>query len=244
MSGTTLQIKFNITTIIVIILLLLGVAGGFYLYQNKVNNLKNDLDLANKLKNALLDSATVYQNKKGEWVTEKLTLQETLKNLGKINDQLTSSQKELLARINEADKKNTTIAAALIQTQIIIDSLMHHGHTEVDTINKTLSFTDSLRNAKKNIILTYDFKINGAIPAIFDIKPTLLIKSLGLPNTQFIEFHWKNDKKTVRSINLISNILWITYSSITGSIPLLLTSVFVMMMHLRWFYINNKNKTK
>ena len=51
-------------------------------------------------------------------------------------------------------------------------------------------------------------------------------------------------QKTVRSINLISNILWITYSSITGSIPLLLTSVFVMMMHLRWFYINNKNKTK
>ena len=51
-------------------------------------------------------------------------------------------------------------------------------------------------------------------------------------------------QKTVRSINLISNILWITYSSITGSIPLLLTSVFVMIMHLRWFYINYKNKIK
>jgi type II secretory pathway pseudopilin PulG len=195
MSGTTLQIKFNITTIVVIILLLFGVAGGFYLYQNKVNNLKNELEIAKKLQNALLDSATVYQNKKGEWVTEKLTLQETLKNLDKLNGQLTASQKELLSRIEGLSNKNTTIAAALIQSQITIDSLLHHGHTGVDTLNKTLSFSDSLRNAKKDIILTYDFKVFGAVPAILNIKPTLMIKSLGLPNTQFIEFHWKNDKK-------------------------------------------------
>ena len=50
-------------------------------------------------------------------------------------------------------------------------------------------------------------------------------------------------QKTVRSINLVSNVLWIIYSSITGATPLLLTSVFVMMMHLRWFYIKYKNKT-
>lgn len=47
-------------------------------------------------------------------------------------------------------------------------------------------------------------------------------------------------QKTVRSVNLISNILWITYSLITGATPLLLTSIFVMIMHLRWFYLKNK----
>lgn len=195
MSGSTLQIKFNITTIVVIILLLLGVGGGFYLYQNKVNNLKNELDIANKLKNALLDSATVYQNKKGEWVTEKLTLQETIKNLGKINGQLTASQKELLARINGLSDKNTTIAAALIQSQIKIDSLLAHSSVAIDSVNKSLTFQDSVVNANKETIFKYDITIRKAVPAFVSIKPTLMFNSISLPNTQFIEFHWKNDKK-------------------------------------------------
>jgi hypothetical protein len=50
-------------------------------------------------------------------------------------------------------------------------------------------------------------------------------------------------QKTVRKVNLISNVLWIIYSSTTGATPLLLTSVFVMIMHLKWFYTKNKNKT-
>jgi len=182
--------------IIAIIVLLLLIMGTIIYFQHKsILNLKDKYQTEVNLSNALLDSTHVYQNKQGEWVAEKLTLQETLSNLEKMNSQLTVSQKDLLARIKEAEKNNTTIAAALIQSQITIDSLLHHGHTEVDTINKTLSFSDSLRNAKKDIILTYDFKINGAVPAIPEIKPTLMIKSLGLPNIQFIEFHWKNDKQ-------------------------------------------------
>ena len=182
--------------IIAIIVLLLLIMGAVIYFQHKsIVNLKDKYQTEVNLANALLDSTHYYQNKQGEWVAEKLTLQESLKNLEKMNGQLTASQKELLARIDDISKKNTVIAAALIQSQVTIDSLLHHGHTEVDTANKTLSFTDSLRNAKKDIILTYDFKVNGAIPAIPEIKPTLMIKSLGLPNTQFIEFHWKDNKK-------------------------------------------------
>lgn len=194
MSGKTLQIKLNLTTIIVIVLLVFGVAGGWYLYQKKVNNLKTELDLATKLKNALLDTVTVYQNKQGEWVAEKLTLQETLKNLNKINAQLTTEQKDLLARVADANKKNTVIAAALIQSQITIDSLLSHGAI-IDTVNKSLAFIDSISNARKETIFKYDITIRKAIPAFANIKPTLMFNNMSLPNTQFIEFHWKNNKK-------------------------------------------------
>jgi len=189
MSGTTLQIKFNITTIIVIMLLLLGVGGGFYLYQNKVNNLKNELEIAKKLQNALLDSATFFQNKKGEWVTEKLTLQESVKNLKKMNDQLTVSQKELLLRINALTSKNTIIAAALIQSNVTIDSLKNITKPFIDTTNKNITFSDSTKNLK------YKVKVSNVIP-IFKLNPVLTFQNLTLPNTQFIEFHWKNDQKT------------------------------------------------
>jgi hypothetical protein len=48
-------------------------------------------------------------------------------------------------------------------------------------------------------------------------------------------------QKTVRKVNLISNVLWIIYSTINGTVPLLFTSIFVMIMHLRWFYVKYKN---
>jgi hypothetical protein len=191
----TWLLQKNHLIIVIILLLLFGMGTTIYFMRNKIIKLTDLYQTEVNLKNALLDSTHFYQNKQGEWVATKLTLQETIKNLEKMNGQLTASEKELLARIKEADKNNTVIAAALIKSQITIDSLLHHGHTEVDTVNKTLTFTDSLRNAKKDIILTYDFKVSGAVPAIADIKPTLMIKSIGLPNTQFIEFHWKDIKK-------------------------------------------------
>ena len=188
MSGKTLQIKLNLTTIIVIVLLVLGVAGGWYIYQKKVNNLKSELDLATKLKNALLDTVTVYQNKQGEWVAEKLTLQETLKNLNKINSQLTTEQKDLLARVAAANKQNTIIAAALIESNVIIDSLKNLSKPIVDTVNKNITFSDSTKNLK------YGIRIGNVMP-VLKLNPTLTFQYLTLPNTQFIEFHWKNDKK-------------------------------------------------
>jgi hypothetical protein len=188
MSGKTLQIKLNLTTIVVIVLLVLGVAGGWYLYQKKVNNLKTELDLATKLKNALLDTVTVYQNKQGEWVAEKLTLQETLANLNKINSQLTTEQKDLLARVAAANKQNTVIAAALIASNVTIDSLKNLTKPIVDSLNKSITFIDSTKNLK------YDIRIGNVVP-VLKLTPTLTFRNLTLPNLQYIEFFWKNDKK-------------------------------------------------
>lgn len=181
--------------IVTIIILLLLIMGAIIYFQHKsILNLKDKYQTEVKLSNALLDSTHYYQNKKGEWVAEKLTLQESIKNLEKMNSQLTVSQKELLARIDDIGKKNTVIAAALIQSQITIDSLLSHGAI-IDTANKSLAFRDSVINAKKETIFKYDITIRKAVPAFSNIKPTLMFNNISLPNTQFIEFHWKNEKK-------------------------------------------------
>lgn len=179
-------------TIVVVVLLTLALI--VYFQHKKIVNLNDKYQTEVRLSNALLDSTHYYVNKQGEWVAEKLTLQETLKNLEKINGQLTVEQKDLLARVKEADKTNTVITAALIQSQITIDSLLSHGAI-IDTANKSLAFRDSVINAKKETIFKYDITIRKAVPAFSNIKPTLMFNKISLPNTQFIEFFWKDNKK-------------------------------------------------
>jgi hypothetical protein len=175
--------------IITIVVLLLLIMGAIIYFQHKsILKLKDKYQTEVKLRNALLDTMKVYQNKEGEWVAEKLTLQETLANLNKINSQLSAEQKDLLARVKEANKKNTIIAAALIESNVIIDSLKNLTKPIIDTINKNITFRDSTKNLK------YDIKIGNVMP-VLKLNPTLTFQSLMLPNTQFIEFHWKNDKK-------------------------------------------------
>lgn len=184
----------NHLLIAIIVAVLLSLVLTVYFQRKKIINLKDKYQTEVKLRNALLDSTKYYQNKQGEWVAEKLTLQETLKNLEKINGQLSVEQKDLLARVKEANKINTVITAALIQSQITIDSLLSHGAI-IDTANKSLTFRDSVINAKKETIFKYDITIRKAIPAFSDIKPTLMFNNILLPNTQFIDFFWKDNKK-------------------------------------------------
>jgi hypothetical protein len=155
--------------------------------------LKNKYQTEVKLKDALIDTVHTYQNKQKEWVAEKLTIQTTVKNLEKMNDQLTTSQKELLARVKEIEKNNHIIAAALFETNALIDSLVHKGETVVDTANKKIIFSDWRKDGKKEV--SYKLIVGNVIPSKLGLQPTLLIDSLYFPNKQFIEFHWKNDKK-------------------------------------------------
>lgn len=194
MSGTTstkiwsfLKQKNNLL-ILIVILLLLGLGTTVYFQHKKILNLKQENQIEVKLKDALLDSTNFYRNQKGEWVAEKLTLQDNIKNLNGMTAQLTASQKELLARIAELNSKNTIIAAALIESNVTIDSLKNHNKPIVDTTNKNITFSDSTKNLK--------YKINvGNVMPVIKLTPTLTFQSLTLPNTQFIEFHWRNDKK-------------------------------------------------
>ena len=145
----------------------------------------------------MIDSVDYYQNKHKEWVAEKLTIQETIKNLEKMYGQLSDSQKELLERVKELNKKNSVISAALIRTEVKVDSLLAKdgvdgGTVTVDTTEKKVNFNNLV---SKDSTFRYNIDVNHILPAYKDIKPTLLFKSLEFPNKQFIEFHWKNDKE-------------------------------------------------
>jgi len=175
---------------LVIILLLVG--GGIWkLQHNKINDLKDKYQTEVNLRNALADSVHHYQNKEKEWVAEKLTIQASLKDLEKINGQLTDDQKRLIAKIKEVNKENAIITAALIQANFKIDSLIHSGAVIVDTTNKTVEFISPPNNPD----ISYNLKAFGVLPYPVNSKPTLIINSLFLPNEQFVEFHWTDNKK-------------------------------------------------
>ena len=182
-------LKNNRWAILLVILLLL-IGGTIISYKNnRINNFKNKYNIEVKLNKALVDSVDIFQNNEGDWVAEKLTIQTKIKNLEKMNGQLTVNQKKLLERIKVVDKENSIISAALIHANFIIDSLMHGGIVVIDTTNKTINFIET-----ENPNIKYNFLASGVLPFPVNGKPTLLINDLILPNEQFIEFHWVDDK--------------------------------------------------
>jgi hypothetical protein len=180
------NIKSYLTIIIIVAIIILIAI--ICIQNSRIKKIKNKYQTEINLKNALSDSITTYQNKEKEWVAEKLTIQGSVKDLQKINDQLNFSQKELLARVKEVEKNNSVITAALIETNVIIDSLKKYK-IYIDTTNKNIVFSDSTKNLK------YKINVGYVIPAYKDKMPTLTFQQFLLPNKQFIEFHWKNDKK-------------------------------------------------
>ena len=175
--------------VLVIILLLIG-TGIFKIQRNKINNLNDKYQSEVNLKKALLDSLDVYQNTEGEWVAEKRTIQATIKELESMNGELTADQKRLLAKIKEVNKDNSIITAALIRANFVIDSLLHSGIVIVDTTNKTVDFIETT-----NSNIRYNFQARGVLPFPPNTKPSLMINNLTLPNEQFVEFHWMDNKK-------------------------------------------------
>lgn len=169
---------------IIILLLLLGV--GFY--YKRTNRLEKDLTSETNLRRALTDTISTYKNQRDELVSEKRTLQFNLnekefKNL------------ELIERVKETEKKNATLnkkvtvlAAALIESQVIIDSLQK-SIVVISEKDSSLIFTSSNPDTIK-----YKFKVQPVL-AIKGKTPILTFMEFNLPNKQFIEFHWKNDKK-------------------------------------------------
>jgi hypothetical protein len=176
---------------IMLIILLIIVGGSIYQIQHKkILNLKDKYDSEVKLKNALIDTVEIFKNKEGEWVAEKLTIQAELNYLDEMNTQLTESQKNLIKKIKEVNKENSVITAALIHANFVIDSLKHSGVVLIDTTNKTVNFIET-----DNPNINYNFLATGVLPFPINTKPNLFINKLTLPNEQFIEFHWEDNKR-------------------------------------------------
>ena len=176
--------NINLTTLILIILIVLGI--GYY--RNTVNDLKNQVTEEVKLSNALLDTTRTYRNKNNELVSEKLTLQASLERLKDENLNLSESQRELLRRIDEMGREKEVIAAALIKTEIRLDSLLNIGGV-VDTTAKKVDFYEN------SDTLIYHISVRDVLPAFQDKRPSLLFETFFIPNESFIEFHWNTNRR-------------------------------------------------
>lgn len=159
----------------------------YYLYNKNIEG-KDKYETEVKLRNALIDTIKTYKNKNGELVSEKLTLQADFNELKGMYGKLTKSQQELLNRISEVEKSNSIIAAALVETNVKLENLgLIVG--KVNLKDSSITFNETTKD------IDFDIKINHAKPVVLGIAPTLEFKKFELPNKQFIEFHWKDDKK-------------------------------------------------
>jgi len=174
--------KKNIVIVVLIILLLLL---GYY-HFNMNGKHKDELQNQRNLHLALTDSLKTYRNEKNEWVNEKLTIQAETKDLKDKNIKLTENQTELIKRVDQINKSNQVIAAALIQMGVKLDGVINNQ--PVIKNDSTIQF------ASKTDTLDYEFLVHNVKP--FEAKlPVLEFKKFSLPNTQLIEFHWKDDRK-------------------------------------------------
>ena len=176
------------TLIIIVVSLISLIGGGYTYYTNRISTLKNTIDGEVKLKNALVDSVKYYRNGRDELVAERLTLQGNIGTLKSANNKLSISQKELLSRIESLKKDGKVIAAALVETKVQLDSFRNIKPI-IDTIKNTVQFKDSSRYYR------YDIGILNVKPMVGKNTTILSLNNLELFNKQFIEFHWKDERK-------------------------------------------------
>jgi cell division protein FtsB len=177
---------------------LLFISGYFMRQQN--TKLKVNLSEANKLNVALSDTIKQRYNEYNELVSEKKTLQTTIKKLESENITLNAEQKELLSRIKTLNKDKKVIAAALVETRIRLDSILN-----IDIIGVVEEKDSALMFSGKSKYINYGITVNNVKP-LMNLTPTLQFDSLSLYNKQFIEFHWDKDKKNDYPISFsISN---------------------------------------
>lgn len=197
---------------IAIIVLIVGMIVGGTIMTNRNKRLANEVRTEVNLKNALQDTVRTYQNKEGEWVAEKLTLQADVSTLEDDNLNLTENQKKLVSKVKNLQKDKDVITAALIEQSATIDSLEQFA-TNIDTVGNMISFvmnTDTLK---------YDIKVKNVKP-LEELRPMLAINKLVIPNEQFIEFHWEDSKTTPIAFSVTnSNPLFITNNIDSYAIP-------------------------
>ena len=169
--------------IIALILACLGLGYAWYGSSQKYNQ---ELAMHVKLEKALADTVRTHQNERGEWVSEKLTLQGDVTKLTELNGALSEEQKELIKRVKKVNKEKDVFAAALFTANATIDSLLN---TEVIIINdSTLAFMDSTEH------FNYDISI-GNVQPFKDYKPYLSINRFSVPTDYFITFNWDKNKR-------------------------------------------------
>lgn len=185
------KLTINLKTILIIIIgIIILFGGGFSWLGHKLNTTNDKLYEQYNLTEALQDDIRYTTNKLNEEVATKKTLQAGIENLYKQNLNLSENQKELMDRINDVKNKNEIISAALVNTQIKLDSaLFNNVDVDVNENDTSINFTEI------NDTIQFEVKIGKAVPAIASTKPTITFDKLLIPNKQYIEFTWDNDKE-------------------------------------------------
>jgi hypothetical protein len=172
--------KRNLAIVVLILLLGFGISYHFYIVSKNKDQIKQEKNL----QHALTDTVRTYRNKENQWVSEKLTLQADTKDLKDKNLTLTNNQIDLMGKVDQINKHNQVISAALIQMGVKIDGLAN-----ADPIVQTDSTVEFAAHSDS---LSYDILISRVKPIG---RPVLEFKKFTLPNTQLVEFHWRDDRK-------------------------------------------------
>lgn len=159
-----------------------------YCFQMKNKDLKHEMKESIKLRNALTDTITHYVNDIGEHVAEKKTLQASIAFFENENIILSNSQKNLFDRINKLENDKNIIAAALVESKIIIKNLEDSLNVVYDVVGDDIKFMG------KNDHFRFGITVKNVKP-LLNFTPKILFDSLYLYNEQFIDFQWDNDKK-------------------------------------------------
>jgi len=192
-------IKSRLGERVIMILLLLVV--GFLLYKGQVrkDKFKAELQQEKNLSTALADSINTYSNRNGELVIEKRTLQTDLRRLEDGNFDLTQNQERLVDLVNEKEKENSVLAAAVAEGGILIDSLNSElGELNVIANNSNVTIDDagSDVNFKNNSDVDFQFDITiNNVKSIPSLEPQLNFNSINFPNTQEISFQWEDNRR-------------------------------------------------
>lgn len=187
---TTLNIDLK-TILIVAVILIFLFGGGFGWMSRKFNQTNDQLAQQLNLTEALRDSLHVTKNALDEEVASKRTLQVSLDKLTDMNGDLTDNQKELLDRIGGLEKDNKIISAALVRSEVKIDSLLFK---DVDVVVNTKDTTITLSNVPNDSI-NFNLTIGKVLPTKPYQTPTIEFNSLKIPNKSLITFEFKDDKK-------------------------------------------------
>lgn len=180
-TKTLFERKNIIITVLIILLLYLG-----YRIISGNSNHKVEMKKATNLHRALTDSIMHYQNDNKEWVAEKLTIQASEKDLKDENLKLTYNQMELLEKVEKVNEKNQVINAALIKMKVELATIKNTK--PVIQNDSTIQFSDTTDS------LHYVINVHSVRPTTFG-TPSLEIHEFSIPNSQFVNFNWKDSKK-------------------------------------------------
>jgi hypothetical protein len=164
--------------------------GGYYYHTSRVDKLKADKEISDNLNAALTDTLRVYAGENGTLKYEKLAMQADIKDLKNGNITLSNEKKDLINKVEKANKEKTVLAATVIKQKFIIDSL-------TNIIEDDGGWKDSTTvqfERENNDTINYVVRVSN-VKEIEGVTPKMVIPWLEIPNDITVTFGWDKNKR-------------------------------------------------